>query len=332
MSSEINQVFLKKRVLISGGMGFIGSTLAHRLLKLGARLTIVDSLDPFSGGNPYNLHGMTEQCNLIIADIGDESQVGSIIKGQDFLFNLAGQISHLGSMQDPYKDLQANGLSQLSLLEMCRKHNPDIRIVYSSTRQIYGRTQFLPVDENHPLVPVDMNGVSKLTGECYHMVSHRVNKLQISILRMTNVYGPRMRVRDAFKGFIGFWFRQLIEGKEIPIFGTGKQIRDFNFVDDVIDALLLTAVDPGTVGEVYNLGAEPISLLNLAEMMIEINGSGSYHFEPFPHDRKRIDIGNYYGDYTKIHNQLGWSPLTTLRDGLAKTLEYYRANREFYFL
>ncbi len=326
------QVFFKKKVIITGGMGFIGSTLAHRLLELGAHLTIVDSLDPYSGGNPYNLHGVADQINIIMTDIGDENRVGPLLKDQDFLFNLAGQISHLGSMQDPYSDLQANGLSQLSLLEMCRKHNPDMRIVYSSTRQIYGRTQYLPVDEKHPLAPVDMNGVSKLTGECYHLVSHRVNKLPISILRMTNVYGPRMRVRDAYKGFIGFWIRQLIEGKEIPIFGTGKQIRDFNYIDDVVEALLMTAADPGTIGDVFNLGAEPINLSALAEMMIEINGSGSYHFEPFPKDRKKIDIGDYYGDYTKIHNQLGWSPLTTLRDGLTRTIAYYRANREFYFL
>lgn len=326
------QVFFKKKVIITGGMGFIGSTLAHRLLELGAHLTIVDSLDPYSGGNPYNLHGVADQINVIMTDIGDENRVGPLLKDQDFLFNLAGQISHLGSMQDPYSDLQANGLSQLSLLEMCRKHNPDMRIVYSSTRQIYGRTQYLPVDEKHPLAPVDMNGVSKLTGECYHLVSHRVNKLPISILRMTNVYGPRMRVRDAYKGFIGFWIRQLIEGKEIPIFGTGKQIRDFNYIDDVVEALLMTAADPGTIGDVFNLGAEPINLSTLAEMMIEINGSGSYHFEPFPKDRKKIDIGDYYGDYTKIHNQLGWSPLTTLRDGLTRTIAYYRANREFYFL
>jgi UDP-glucose 4-epimerase len=332
MNPVKDQVFLEKRVIITGGMGFIGSALAHRLLKLGAHLTIVDSMDPHSGGNPYNLHGVDDQIKIVLADIGDEIQVGSLLEDQDFLFNLAGQISHLGSMRDPYSDLQANGLSQLSILEMCRKHNPDIRIVYSSTRQIYGRTQYLPVDENHLLAPMDMNGVSKLTGECYHLVSHRVNNLQISILRMTNVYGPRMRVRDAYKGFIGFWIRQLIEGKAIPIFGTGKQIRDFNYIDDVVEALLLTAADPGSTGEIYNLGAEPINLLTLAEMMIEINGSGSYHFEPFPNERKRIDIGDYYGDYKKIHNQLGWSPHTTIRDGLTRTLEYYRAHREFYFL
>lgn len=327
----IDREFYKKRVVITGGMGFIGSSMTHRLIKSGAQVTIVDNRDPYSGGNPQNLFGVSDQIDFITADIGDENKVGSSLVGQDYLFNLAGQISHLGSMQDPVKDLQANGLSQLSLLELCRKYNPEIRIVFSSTRQIYGRSQYLPVDENHLLAPVDMNGVSKLTGECYHLVSYQVNKLQTSILRLTNVYGPRMRIRDATKGFIGFWIRKLIEGKEIPIFGTGKQIRDFNFIDDVVDALLLTAADPGAAGEIYNLGAEPISLLDLAKMMIEINGSGSYHFEPFPNDRKRIDIGNYYGDYSKIHKQLGWSPRTTLRDGLTRTFDYYRANREFYF-
>jgi len=332
MIPSYDQLFNNRRVIITGGMGFIGSNLALRLLELGAHLTIVDSLDPFSGGNPHNLHDVMNHLDFVMADIGDENLLGPVIKDQDFLFNLAGQSSHLGSMKDPYSDLQANGLSQLSLLEMCRKHNPEIRIVYSSTRQIYGRTQYLPVDENHPLAPMDMNGVSKLTGECYHLVSHRVNKLQISILRMTNVYGPRMRVRDAYKGFIGYWIRLLIEGKEIPVFGTGKQIRDFNFVDDVVEALLLLAADPRTTGEIYNLGAEPVSLADLAKLMIEINGSGSWHFEPFPLERKRIDIGDYYGDFTKIHNLLGWSPLTSLEDGLTRTIAFYQANREFYFL
>jgi len=332
MIPSYDQLFNNRRVIITGGMGFIGSNLALRLLELGAHLTIVDSLDPFSGGNPHNLHDVMNHLDFVMADIGDENLLGPVIKDQDFLFNLAGQSSHLGSMKDPYSDLQANGLSQLSLLEMCRKHNPEIRIVYSSTRQIYGRTQYLPVDENHPLAPMDMNGVSKLTGECYHLVSHRVNKLQISILRMTNVYGPRMRVRDAYKGFIGYWIRQLIEGKEIPVFGTGKQIRDFNFVDDVVEALLLLAADLRTTGEIFNLGAEPVSLADLAKLMIDINGSGSWHFEPFPLERKRIDIGDYYGDFTKIHNLLGWSPLTSLEDGLTRTIAFYQANREFYFL
>ena len=332
MIPDLHHIFNKKHVLITGGMGFIGSTLAHSLVGLGSLVTIVDSLDPFSGGNYYNLHGIAEKVNFIKADIGDEANVSPLLKRQDYLFNLAGQISHVGSMNDPYADLQANGLSQLTLLEMCRKYNPEVRIIYSSTRQIYGKTQYLPVDESHPLAPVDMNGVSKLTGESYHLVSHNVNKLQTSILRMTNVYGPRMRVRDAYKSFIGFWFRQLIEGKALPVFGTGKQIRDFNYVDDVVEALLLTAADPATIGEIYNLGAEPISLLELAELMIEINGSGTYRLEPFPLERKRIDIGNYYGNYAKINEELGWSPRINLRDGLTKTIEYYRANREYYFL
>jgi UDP-glucose 4-epimerase len=332
MNPNINQVFSKRHVLITGGMGFIGSALAHRLFGLDAHVTIIDSMDPFSGGNIYNLQSIADKINFIKADIGDKHQVGPLLKGQDYLFNLAGQISHVGSMNDPFADLQANGFSQLTLLELCRKHNPDVRIVYSSTRQIYGKTQYLPVDENHSLAPVDMNGVSKLAGECYHLVSHSVNKLPTSILRMTNVYGPRMRVRDAYKSFIGFWFRQLIEGKEIPIFGTGKQIRDFNYVEDVVDALLFTAANPKAIGETYNLGAEPTSLIELAELMIEINGSGSYHLEPFPLERKGIEIGDYYGNYSKIHDQLGWSPHTSLIDGLTRTLEYYRDNRKFYFL
>jgi len=326
-----DQVYSGKHALITGGMGFIGSNLARRLLQLGAVVTIVDNLDPYYGGNPYNLHGIEKDVKVIIADINDEAQIGGILKDQDFLFNLAGQISHVGSMQDPHKDLQSNGFGQLSLLEMCRKHNENIRVVYSSTRQVYGRAQYLPVDEKHPLGPVDMNGVSKLTGEDYHLVSHRAYKMNTAILRLTNTYGPRIRVRDAHKGFIGYWFRQILEGKEIPIFDKGQQLRDFNYVEDVVEALLLTAANPHAIGQIYNLGAQPVSLLQLAELMIAINGSGSYHFEPFPPERGQIDIGDYYGDFSKIQTQLGWSPVTSLKDGLTKTMEYYYANQDFYF-
>ena len=331
MNAFDGQVYSGKRALISGGMGFIGSNLARCLLQLGAAVTIVDNLDPYYGGNPFNLHGIENDIKTIIADISDEVQISRVLKDQDFLFNLAGQISHIGSMQDPHKDLQTNGAGQLSLLEMCRKHNKNIRIVYTSTRQVYGRTQYLPVDEKHPLGPVDMNGVSKLTGEGYHLVSHRAYKMKTSIVRLTNTYGPRIRVRDAYKGFIGYWFRQILEGKEIPIFGQGQQLRDFNYVEDVVDALLLMAANPLAIGQIYNLGAQPVSLLQLAELMIEINGSGSFHFEPYPLERGQITIGDYYGDFSKIQSQLGWAPNTSLKDGLTRTMEYYYANREFYF-
>ena len=332
MNTRLDTAFRDTQVLIAGGMGFIGSNLARRLLQLGAQVTLVDNLDPDYGGNPYNLHGIEQEVRVILSDMCNESQVGAILPDQDYLFNLAAQVSHVGSMQNPTTDLEANALRHVTLLEMCRTRNPGLRIVYAGTRQIYGRPHYLPVDEQHPLEPADFNGVSKLAGEWYHRVSHRVYGMRTTCLRMTNVYGPRLRVRDARKTFIGLWIRQLIEGEEIAVYGDGQQLRDFNYVEDVVEALLLSAALPQAEGQVYNLGAQPVSLLELARQMTEVHGSGSYRLEPFPPERKRIDIGDYYGNYTKIQTQLGWSPTTLLREGLAWTLAYYQANRQHYFL
>jgi len=332
MNTGLDKTFTDRHVLITGGMGFIGSNLARGLLQLGARVTLVDNLAADYGGNPYNLHGIEQDVRVILGDMCDESQVGAILPDQEYLFNLAAQVSHVGGMQNPTTDLEANTLGQVTLLEMCRRRNPTLRIVYASTRQVYGRPQYLPVDEEHPLEPADFNGVSKLAGEWYHRVSHRVYRMRTTSLRMTNVYGPRVRVRDARKTFIGLWIRQLIEGQPITVYGDGRQLRDFNYVEDVVQALLLSAAIPQAEGQVYNLGAPPVSLLELARLMTEIHGSGSYRLEPFPPERERIDIGDYYGNCTKIHTQLGWSPTTPLREGMARTLAYYQANRQHYFL
>jgi UDP-glucose 4-epimerase len=248
------------------------------------------------------------------------------------LFNLAAQVSHVGSVQNPLHDLEVNAVSQLSILEICRQTNPGIHIVYAGTRQIYGHPQYLPVDEKHPVEPADYNGVSKLAAEQYHTVTHRIYGLWTTSLRLTNTYGPRMRVRDAYKTFLGDWLRRAIRGEEIQIYGSGQQIRDFNFVDDVVEALLLCAANPAAAGQTFNLGGdEPVSLLALARLLIEVNGSGTYRLTSFPADRERIDIGDYYGDYTKIRTQLGWQPKIKLREGLTHTLEYYRQNGEHYW-
>jgi len=332
MILNTNTAYRNKRVLITGGMGFIGSNLAHRMLTLGAKVTIVDNLAPVFGGNPFNLHGQRRKVQFVKADISDEARMARILPDQDFLFNLAGQVSHLDSMLDPQTDLRANALGHIILLELCRKLNPTVRIIFAGTRQVYGRPHYLPVDEKHPLDPVDFNGISKMAGEWYHMIEHQVHGLRTTSLRMTNVYGPRMRVRDARKTFIGIWFRQLIEGSEITIYGTGHQIRAFNYVEDVIDALLIAACSPQAEGNIYNLGGQPISLLDMAQQMVKVNGSGSYRFEPFPPERQRIDIGDYYADFTKIHTQLGWSPQIPLDIGIKRTLEFYRKHQKQYFL
>jgi UDP-glucose 4-epimerase len=329
--TEHNAYFRGKHVLITGGLGFIGSNLAHRLVALGAEVLILDSLIPEYGGNVFNVHGLEDQLRINIADMRDEHGLRYLVQGQDVIFNLAGQVSHTDSMTDPYTDLEINARSQLSLLEACRHGNPAAKVVFASTRQIYGRPEYLPVDERHPLQPADVNGINKLAGEWYHIVYHQVYGMRTVSLRLTNTYGPRMRIRDARQTFIGWWFRQLLEGQTLSIFGDGLQVRDFNYIDDVIEALLMVAFHEAADGQIYNLGSDdPINLLNLARLMIEVNGGGQYDLRPFPDERKRIDIGDFYGDYRRIRSKLGWRPLVGLRDGLTRTMDYFRANLEHY--
>ena len=329
--TEHNAYFRGKHVLITGGLGFIGSNLAHRLVALGAEVLILDSLIPEYGGNVFNIHGLESRLRVNIADMRDEHGLRYLVQGQDVIFNLAGQVSHTDSMIDPYTDLEINARSQLSLLEACRHGNPAAKVVFASTRQIYGRPEYLPVDERHPLQPADVNGINKLAGEWYHIVYNQVYGLRTVSLRLTNTYGPRMRIRDARQTFIGWWFRQLLEGQPLSIFGDGLQVRDFNYIDDVIEALLMVAFHEAADGQIYNLGSDdPINLLNLARLMIEVNGGGQYDLRPFPDERKRIDIGDFYGDYRRIRSKLGWRPLVGLRDGLTRTTDYFRANLDHY--
>ena len=330
--TDLAAEFSGKRTLITGGLGFIGSNLARRLVELGAEVLLVDSLIPDYGGNLFNIAGIEDRVRVNIADVRDEYGMNYLVQGQDVIFNLAGQVSHLDSMRDPYTDLEINCRSQLSILEACRKHNPGVKIVYAGTRQIYGRPQYLPVDETHPLEPTDINGVNKLAGEWYHIIYHRAYGLRTVSLRMTNIYGPRMRVKDARQTFIGWWLHQIVEDEELQIFGDGRQVRDFDYVDDVVEALVLAAADPTAEGQIYNLGGDDsINPLDLAELLIRVNGGGSYRIVPFPADRKRIDIGDYHGDYSRIRAHLGWRPTVPLRDGLERAIAFYRQYREHYW-
>lgn len=329
---DYSESFNGASVLITGGLGFIGSTLAHRLASIGAHVTLVDSLIPEYGGTLHNIAGIEPQVRVNVADVRDEYSMNYLVQGQHYLFNLAGQSSHLDSMRDPYTDLEINCRAQLSILEACRKHNPDLKVVYTSTRQIYGKPDYLPVDERHLLHPTDVNGVNKMAGEWYHLVYNNVYGIRACTLRLTNTIGPRMRVKDTRQTFLGIWVKRLIDGEPFQIWGDGQQIRDFNYVDDVVEALLLCATSPAADGQVFNLGGdEAINFLNLAALLIELNGGGTYEVIPYPADRKPIDIGDYYGDYRLIQGRLGWRPRVSLRDGLARTLAFYRENREFYW-
>lgn len=326
------KIFSGKKALITGGCGFIGSNLARTLISQGAKVTIVDSLIPSYGGNLRNISDIRDQVWLNISDVRDSHAMTYLIQDQDYLFNLAGQTSHMDSMADPYTDLDINAKAQLSILEAARQCNPAVRIVFASTRQLYGKPQYLPVDEQHPIVPVDVNGINKLAGEGYHLLYNNVYGIKSTCLRLTNTYGPGMRVKDARQTFLGIWIKQILSGQSIRVFGDGKQLRDFNYVDDVVDAILLAASKDDAVGEIINLGAsEVIGLADLAQKMVEIYGSGQWDLVPFPAERKSIDIGDYYGDWKKANSILCWSPKVGLSEGLKRSIDYYKRDGAYYW-
>lgn len=313
-----------KKVLITGGLGFIGSNLAIKLVGIGAQVTIVDSLISDYGGNLFNIENIKNNIRLNISDIRDKYGINYLIKDQDYIFNLAGQVSHIDSMKDPFTDLDINVTSQLSILEACRNYNPGVKIVYASSRQIYGKPEYLPVDEKHPVHPTDVNGINIMAGEWYHILYNNVYGVRSTSLRMTNVYGPRQLIKHNRQGFIGWFIRTAVEGGNITLYGDGEQKRDLNYVDDVCDALLLAGISDVSNGKIYNLGSDNfISLKDLAKEIIAKAGKGSFTLIPWPEEKKKIDIGDYYGDFSQIKNELGWQPVVNLKDGLLRTIAYY---------
>lgn len=331
-AAHLERSFSGAQVLITGGLGFIGSHLARDLLAQGASVTVMDSLIPEYGGNLFNVHDIADRIVIETSDVRDREAIAALVPGKDFIFNLAGQTSHLDSMSDPHTDLAINADAQLSVLEAARHHNPQARIVFASTRQLYGKPHYLPVDEKHPVSPVDVNGINKLAGEWYHILYQQVYGLPTSVLRLTNTYGPAMRVKDARQTFLGIWIKNALSGEPIQIFGTGEQKRDFNYVDDCVAALKLAATNPQAEGRVFNLGSdEVVSLQALAQLITEIEPQSEYELIPFPADRAKIDIGDYFADTSLIKKELGWEPQVELRDGLTRTLNYYREFGQHYW-
>jgi UDP-glucose 4-epimerase len=319
-----------QRILITGGAGFIGSTLALRLANYGSHVTVIDSMIPEFGGNLFNLSDCASKIHINFSDIREPHSLKPLLKDVDVLFSLAGQTSHMDSMTDPYTDLHINCAAQLNLLETCRQVNPDVRIVFASTRQIYGRPNYLPVDEDHPINPVDINGIHKYAAEQYYQMYHNLYQIKSCILRLTNTIGPRMRIKDARQTFVGIWIRRLLEDDPIEVWG-GDQLRDFNDVEDVVDALLTAALTEESYGQVFNLGSEEkVSLLELAERMIELNGSGKLKIMQFPEQRSKIDIGDYYSSHEKISSLTGWKPKRPLTQTLQGTLDFYKTNLALY--
>jgi UDP-glucose 4-epimerase len=322
--------FAGRKILILGGMGFIGSNLAVRLVSMGAKVTIVDSMLPQYGGNLANIEPIKDECLVNFSDIRDSFSLQYLVRDVDVIYSVAGQTSHIESMTDPMTDLDINCRSQLSILESCRKHNPGVKILYASTRQVYGRPQYLPVDENHPVIPVDVNGINKLAAEQYYTLYSQVYGIKCVSFRLTNTYGPRQHLRGEKQGFAGIFIRRAIDHEPIHIFGDGKQLRDFNYIDDVVDCFLLATDNERVYGNVYNLAAdERYSLLDFVRMLSKFC-QFEYKLIPFPPDHKVIDIGDYYGDYSRIHKETGWKPKASLEEGLQRTIEYFRQRRDAY--
>ncbi len=326
------EAYHNARVLITGGLGFIGSNLAIRLVELGAQVLIVDSLLPDYGGNRFNIEPVRDVVRVNIADVRDPHAMNALVPGQDFLFNLAGQVSHLDSMTDPFTDLDINTRSQLSILEACRHHNPDIKIVYAGTRQQYGKPDYLPLDERHLQHPTDVNGVNKLAGEWYHIIYHQVYGLRTASLRLTNTYGPRQLMRHNRQGFIAWFVRLAMDGGEIQVYGDGRQRRDLTYVDDVVDAFLRAGASDVANGQVFNLGGDtPVTLGDLAHLLVTLTGQGHVRLIPWPTERAKIDIGDVFSSYARIEAALNWRPRVTLRDGLARMIAYYATQRIHYW-
>jgi UDP-glucose 4-epimerase len=321
---DILAFYRGKHVMITGGLGFIGSNLAGRMVDLGAKVCIVDAMLPNFGGNLANIDGLEGRVAVNIVNLNDPERLDELLIGCDVIFNLAGHMSHIDSMAYPVTDLQANVLAQINLLEACRRLTPNVRIVFASTRQIYGRPSYLPVDENHPLRPVDVNGINKMAAEAYHTLYHEVYGLWTLSLRLTNTYGPRMRIKDARQNFLGFWLRQVVEGGAFEVWG-GAQKRDLCYVDDVVDAFLLAAGHDKAAGGVFNVGGSPpVALSDLAQIITAVAGTGSFACKAFPAERKRIDIGDYYANDRRFREVTGWEPRVDLKDGLARSIDYYR--------
>jgi UDP-glucose 4-epimerase len=325
MSVDYREFYRGRRVLITGGLGFIGSNLALALADLGADVLIVDSLLPDYGGNLFNIAGAEDRLRVNIADVRQGTTMNYLVRGRDVIFNLAGQVSHIDSMRDPHTDLEINCRSQLTILEACRQHNPDTKVVFAGTRQIYGRPDRLPVDETHLVRPTDINGINKAAGENYHIVYNNVFGVRACSLRLTNVYGPRQLIRHNRQGFIGWFVRLALEGREIQVYGDGSQVRDFVYVDDVCDAFLRAGFDDNCNGDVFNVGgSQPIAHRDLVALLLDEAGRGTVRYVHWPDEKRRIDIGSFYSDSTKFSAATGWRPAVDLREGFRRTLAYYR--------
>ena len=321
-----------KRVLVTGGLGFIGSNLAARLVESGAIVTIVDNMIPRLGGSLFNVKEIADRIHINFSDVRDEHSMDYLVKGQEIIFHLAGQVNHVDSIRNPIQDLDINCRGTLVLLESCRKYNREAQIVFAGTRGEYGASVKLPVAEDHPTNPKGIYAVTNLSAEKMVLVYHDVHRIPGACLRITNTYGPRHQMAHDEYGVVNWFIRKAIDGETIPVFGDGRILRDFLFVDDAVDCFMEVAQCPKAYGEVFNVGTGiPFSFVDLAKRIVSIAGTGKVSFTEFTKERKEVEPGDYYTDISKIRKTVGWEPRIDLDEGLRRTIEFYRKHRREYW-
>lgn len=326
------EAFQGKRVVVTGGLGFIGSNLSVRLVELGAKVTIVDNMMPRLGGNLFNVKEIMDHIQINFSDVRDEHSMDYLVKDQDFIFHLAGQVNHVDSIRNPIQDLDINCRGTLVLLESCRKYNREVKVIFSGTRGEYGASVKLPVGEDHPTNPKGIYAVTNLSAEKMVLVYDDVHKISGTCLRITNTYGPRHQMAHDEYGVLNWFIRKAIDDELIPVFGEGHILRDFLYVDDLVECFLQVAICSSAYGEVFNVGTGiPISFIDLAKKIVEVAGSGKVAFTEFTKERKEVEPGDYYTDISKIRKVVGWMPKTDLSEGLKKTIEFYRKYKKEYW-
>lgn len=331
MPSTLADHFQDKQVLITGGLGFIGSSIANALVPLGATVTVVDAMLPLYGGNYFNVEDIKDQIEVVEGDIRDMDLMQQLVKGKDYVFNLAAQVSYIDSKDEPFLDLDINGKGHLTVLEAVRTQAPQAKVLFSSSRMVYGRILSTPVREEHPTDPLSLYGIHKLLGEKYYRYYSATFGIHTVSVRIPNPYGPRQQMKHSKYSIVGWFLRQAMENQTIRIFGDGTQERDYLYIDDIVDAFLHLAVQ-GETGQVYNIGThERIRFIDMVEAILREVKSGQKEHVPWPENYEKNETGNYIADTTKIETLTGWHPQISLDAGIKRMADYYQQYQAHYW-
>lgn len=333
MAKKINSNDLKnKKVLITGGMGFVGSNLCIKLAELEAEVLIVDNMLPRQGGNLFNIEPVKDIVKVNISDIRNPTSMNHLVKGMDYIYHIAGQVNHVDSVKDPLNDLSINVEGTLVLMEALRKNNPGAKVIFTGTRGEYGSSLSLPVAENHAINPIGIYAITNFAAERIVLTYHNLHHIKSLCLRITNTFGPRHQMAHDEYGVFNWFIRKAMDNEVIPIFGDGRILRDYLYIDDLVDSLISIALCDSAYGDVYNVGSGvPLSFIDLAKKIIDISGTGKIDHTEFTTERKALEPGDYYADITKIKNTIQWTPKVQINEGIKKTIEFYKENKKHYW-